>query len=135
MPQVYGTDPHSFYSKVPISNYAEDATGGGLWTSTTTYRVTVPPGKIYWLWGGYYKGNTADTVVILLADASDNPIVGPLLSEANGSTGHHYPDPALINIKWPIPLLAGWYIEATAGAAQDATAFSSCIVTATDAIA
>jgi len=131
---TYGIDPHSFYSKIPTSNYAEDATGGGLWLDTTHYRVTVPTGKIYWLWGGYYKGNTANTVVISLADVDDNPLMGPLLSEANGSTGFHYPDPALVNLKMPLPLLAGWYIEAVAGAAQDATAYASCIVTEVDAI-
>jgi len=135
MPQVYGTDPHSFYSKIPTSNYDIDATGGGLWTDTTHYRVTIPTGKIGWLWGGYYKGNTANTVVISLKDAANALLMGPLLSEANGSTGHHYPDPALVNIKMPIPLLAGWYVEAVAGAAQDGTAYASCIITYTDAIA
>lgn len=131
---TYGIDPHSIWSKVPVSNYDIDATAGGLWTSTTTYRVTAAAGKVTWFWGGYYKGNTANTVVIQMHDAADG-ILMSLLSEANGSTGFGYPDPALHTCQMPIPMLGGWYIEATAGAAQDSSAYASCVTTEVDAIA
>ena len=118
----------TIYSIPTVDNYDIDATAGGLWTDTTHYRVTVAAGHNYLLWGGYYKGNTADTAVITVANSSDNPLF-VLLSEANGSTGHYYPDPALMNLQLPLVLKAGDYIEAVAGAAQDGTAYATCVIT------
>ena len=126
MPTQYAKG--TIYAIPTVDNYDIDATAGGLWTDTTHYRVTVPAGYNYLLWGGYYKGNTADTVVITVANAADKPLF-VLLDEANGSTGHYYPDPALMNLSVPLVLKAGDYIEALAGAAQDANAYATCVIT------
>jgi len=123
--------PHArgtLYQIPTVDNYDIDATAGGLWIDTTHYRVTIPAGYNALLWGGYYKGNTAHTAVITVANAADKPLF-VLLSEANGSTGHYYPDATLMNLKMPLPLKAGDYIEAVAGAAQDGTAYATCVIT------
>ena len=122
----------TIFAVPPVDNYAIDATGGGLWIDTTHYRVTIPTGYVGWLWGGYYKGNTANTVVITVANSADKPLF-VLLDEANGSTGHYFPDPALMNLGMPLVLKAGDYVEALAGAAQDGTAYASCSITSVTA--
>jgi len=135
MARVYGIDPHGIHSKVPQSNYEADATGATtLWPDTTHYKAEVPAGKIWWFWGGYQDGDAAETVVGTIKDASDN-ILFLLLSEANATVGYGYPDPALVHVNMPIPLLAGWYIELLYGGAQGAGAYACAVVTEVDAVA
>ncbi len=125
--------PHAkgtIYQIPPISNYELDATGAtALWPADTTYVMTVPAGYNYLFWGGYLDGDAAETIVVTIHDASDNQILGPLLSEANATVGYSYPDPALYTSQMPIPLLAGWNVLLTFGGAQGAAAFASCICT------
>ena len=120
----------TIHSIVPISNYELDATGAtALWPADTTYKMEVPANHIYLFWGGYLDGDAAQTIVVTIHDASDNQILGPLLSEANATVGYSYPDPALYTSQMPIPLQAGWYVLLTFGGAQGALAFASCICT------
>ena len=135
MARVYGIDPHSIYSKVPQSNYEVDATGTtALWPDTTHYTAIVPAGKIWWFWGGYQDGSVNGTVVGTIKDGSDN-ILFVILSEADATVAIGYPDPALVNVNMPIPMLAGWYLELLYQNAQGAAAYASCVVTEVDAIA
>ena len=115
---------------VPISNY-EIYTGVSdtYWVDTTHYVVTVPADHIYLFWGGYLDGDAAGTINIYIKDASDNIIMGPMLTEADCRVGYGYPDPALIHVNMPIPLQAGWYVELLYGGAQGAGAFASCVCT------
>ena len=135
MARVYGIDPHGIHSKVPISNY-EIYTGVAdvYWTDTTHYKAEVPAGKIWWFWGGYQDGDAAQTVVGTIKYASDN-IHYLHLSESNATFGYGYPDPALVHVNMPIPLLAGWYIELLYGGAQGAGAYACAVVTEVDAVA
>ena len=118
------------YNIPPISNYEVDATGAtALWPATTTYVMTVPADYTYLFWGGYLDGDAAETIVVTIHDASDNQILGPLLSEANATVGYSYPDPSVYTSQMPIPLQEGWYVLLTFGGAQGVLAFASCICT------
>ena len=132
---IYGIDPHSIFSKVPISHYEiyTDGTSDTWWDDTTHYVVTVPAGKIYWLWGGYVDIENNATCDVTIKDASGN-IIMLLLDEAAGTAAFGYPDPALHTCQMPIPMLAGWEVEILFGAAQSTAAFASCVCTVVDAI-
>ena len=135
MPRVFGIDPHSIYSKVPVSNY-EIYTGVAdvYWITTTSFVVTAAAGKVTWFWGGYVDIENNATCNVYIKDASDN-ILMHLLAEGAGTAAFGFPDPALHTCQMPIPLLAGWYIEIVFGAAQSTAAFACAVTTAVDAIA
>lgn len=120
----------TIYGIVPISHYEiyTDGTNDVYWDDTTHYVVTVPADHNYLLWGGYVDIENAATLDITIKDASDN-IIMYLTDEGAGAGAHHYPDPAICNVKMPIPLKEGWYVEVLFGAAQSTAAFASCVCT------
>lgn len=115
-------------SGVLLTNYDIDATGGGLWTDTTHYKVTVPAYKRWFLFGGNCYVTQNATCDVMLYN-SDDKVINYLADYAAG-TGHKpYPDGTFgAGLMRPIPLDAGEYIQATFGAAQDATAYATCRV-------
>lgn len=108
-----------------LNNYAEDATGGGLWVSTTHYTVVVPANKRWILLGGVFNRDANATLYVYIKDASDKTIA--LLGSYSASTGlSQYPlntgSPAIGGL---LLMDAGEYLDAVAGAAQGAGAYAS----------
>lgn len=109
-----------------LNNYVLDATGGGLFTSTTRYRVTVPPGKRWILLGGIINRDNSSTLSIYLYDVDDN-IIGRLLQEAAGTGIDSFPEEEWsIGTSWVLD--PGEYIESIYGTAQGVAAYHTCVV-------
>lgn len=134
MTQIHGIDTQSIFAKAPTSHYEiyVDGTNDIWWDDTTHYVVTVPAGKVYWLWGGWVDIENNATVDIVIQDASGNLLI-ELLNEAASTGAFGYPDPALHTCQMPIPMAAGWEVEILFGAAQSTAAFASCVCTIVDA--
>lgn len=116
-----------------ITNYEKDATGGTTrWPDTTHYKVTVPPGKRWFVWGGVVNRDASQTVAIWVKDSSDNVLFQmAAYSAATGPTP--YPIEVYVGkIVLPIPMDAGTYIEMIFGGAQSTAAYASCIVSEID---
>ncbi|GAG94499.1 unnamed protein product, partial [marine sediment metagenome] len=113
-------------------NHALDATGGGLWTNTTHYRVTVPAGKRYWLYGGYCSRDNAATMKAFIYNAAGAYLM-QLADWAAAAGGCHYPETANVgNIVFPIPLDATDYLELVFNVAQGANAYATAIMLEVD---
>ena len=119
-----------------IDNYAADATGGGLWTSTTTYEVTVPAGKRWFLLGGVIKPDTSATTSTTAYNAADEPLykIGYQAAGTNlqamlkQTADYNHANPH----GHPLVLDAGDYVDVEFGAAQGASAYCSCVVLEVD---
>lgn len=114
-----------------VSNYDIDATGAGLWTDTTHYRATVPAGKRWYLMGGVISRAVSSTAYVYVYNAAAQ-LVMCLLASAAATTTNGYPqnygDVSVQAAHYPIPLDAGWYVEAVFGTAQNASSYASCVV-------
>jgi len=107
-------------------NYDIDATGGGLWLSTTNYRVTVPANKRWFLIGGATFRDVSATLYISLRNSAGNELTR--LDEVGAGTGYRVYPQSTQQIGQPYILDAGEDINMTFGVAQGVTAFATCIV-------
>ena len=119
-----------------LNNYEADATGGTLWTSTTTFRATCPVGKRWFLLGGVVLRDVSATCAIMLYDAA-NKIIQRIASETAGTTAFAYPSQtAVAAAQAPVGTLlildVGEYLQMTFGAAQSTAAYASCVVLEVD---
>ena len=117
-----------------VNNYDIDATGGGLWTSTTTYKATVPAGKRWRFMFGYHKRDVSSTALVEIRDASD-AIIGSLDYQGAATAGVGYPNTSAGNNTLPkgrVILDVGEYILITFGTAQSTGAYASCVVLEVD---
>jgi len=111
-----------------LDNYAKDATAGGLWTSTTTFRVTCPVGKRWFFVGCTSYRDAAATKMARIYDVSDNVLQQVYVDAA--TTGIACFPSTVVGVTVLTPLIpfvldATDYIELTFGAAQGAGAFAS----------
>ena len=115
-----------------IDNYEIDATGAtARWPDTTHYKVEVPAGWTYWFVAGNCYVTQNGTCDVMLYNASDKLVM--YLADYAAGTGHKpFPDATYgPGLKRPIKMTPGMYIQATFGAAQDASAYATCYVYAT----
>ena len=110
-----------------VDNYDIDATAGGLWTDTTHYKVTVPAGYSYFVFGGVIGRSAAQTAITDIYNAA-GAIILRLGSLASATTVLNYPDSAAGNLMLPVKVKAGDYIQTTYGGAQGAAAWETCYV-------
>jgi len=111
-----------------INNYAADATGGGLWTSTVAFRVTVPASKRWFVVGGYVLRDASATMNVRLFDSSDNIIHQYDVQSAATGYSNWPTGAATSSTVQRFPLDAGEYLQITFGAAQGAGAYASAVV-------
>lgn len=121
-----------------VNNYDIDATAGGLWTSTTTYRATVPALKRWFVIGGFVNRSVNGTLVVRSYNAA-GAIIAMHDSQAAATGGTAYPSTqasTYIQQKTANGFMAildpGEFVELTFGNAQDAAAYASCIVLEVD---
>lgn len=103
-----------------ISNYAKDATGGGLFTDTTHYRVTVPAGKRWFFIMGYHNRDVSSTTVQAIYNSADDMILW-LNADSAGTGIARMLNYNQFMMGLPIVLEAGDYFEITFGTAQGAS--------------
>ena len=118
-----------------IDNYDIDATGGGLWASTTTYKATVPVGKRWFFIGGTVNRTVSATLQAQINNAADKLIM--YLGYASAATGKTaYPNTVESGTSMCppgfVPMDVGMYVLVTFGAAQNASAEASCLVLEVD---
>ena len=122
----WGLGKNSLYSAKKVDNYAIDATGGGLWTTTTTYKIVCPTGKRWVLIGGVINRGVSATVNVIVYNASDEPIQFLYYAAASTGTSGY---PSSTNAGNGVPILdVGEYVLATFGAAQNAASYMTCLV-------
>ena len=109
-----------------VNNYAIDATGGGLFTDTTHYRITCPAGKRWFVLSGSVKADVSATVQVHIFDSSDN-IIDRLLYESASTTHFVFPESEFFTGNAKI-IDAGEYLEILFGAIQGVGAFASCTI-------
>ena len=117
-----------------LNNYEADATGGTLWTSTTTFKCTVPVGKRWEFLFGYHKRDVSSTALVEIRDVSDD-IIGSLDYQGAATAGVGYPNTSAGNNTLPkgrVVLDVGEYILITFGTAQGVGAYASCVVLEVD---
>lgn len=114
-----------------LDNYEIDATGGTLWTSTTTFKVSCPVGKRWFFFGGVIKRTVSATVTADLYNVGDD-LIRRLCVEAAATGQSSYPNNVAANTA---PSFAGYYVMdvgdyilLTFGVAQNSTAYASCQV-------
>lgn len=109
-----------------VNNYALDATGGGLWISTTEFRVTCPADKRWFLVGGVVKRNVSSTLIGYIRDVSDN-LLFKLCDESAAASTTSFPEADYQIGTMPI-MDAGEDLTLIFGTAQDAGSRASCVV-------
>ena len=107
-----------------VTNYDIDATGGGLWTDTTHYRVTVPVGKRWKFLGGYCNRDVSSIVNGFIYNASDK-ILQYMVSQTAAATGFAIPTTALGVETSSLYMDVGEYFEMTFAVAQGVGAYAS----------
>ena len=119
-----------------LNNYAENATGGGLWTSTTEYRATVPAGKRWFVQGGCVNRDVSSTMNVNAYDASDDLLFFlDFQGAATGTTCWPNTQAVAVRIQFPkngLMLDAGEYILITLAVAQGVGAFANCVILEVD---
>lgn len=115
-----------------VNNYAENATGGGLWVSTSNYRAVVPSLKRWFLYGGFTIRDASATMKAFIYDASDKYVL-QLADWAAAAGAAYYPESANTGTcLFPWVMDAGEYISLVFGAAQGAGASANCVVLEVD---
>ena len=110
-----------------VDNYDIDATGGGLWTDTTHYKVTVPAGYYYELYGGVCNRDANQAATTSVFNSADKEVLR-LATTAAAATLFSYPDTGAGNLVLPVKIPAGYYVKITLAGAQGAAAFATCYV-------
>lgn len=110
-----------------VDNYDIDATGGGLWTDTTHYKVTVPAGYSYFLYGGIVLRDANQAATTGVFNAANKEVLR-LATTAAAATLFSYPDTGAGNLVLPVKVPETYYIQATLAGAQGATAYGTCYV-------
>jgi len=121
-----GLSPKDLMSAEIVTNYDIDATAAGLWIDTTHYKVTVPAGYAYYVYGGIIARSAAQTAITDIYDGTN--IVLRLGSLASATTVLNYPDTNAGNLVLPVKVPAGYFIQTTYGGAQGAAAYETCYV-------
>lgn len=117
-------------------NYAIDATGGGLWVNTSTYRATVPTGKRWFLIGGICSRDVNSSASVRIYNSTPVQVhnvdeyaaAASVFAFPSRQTGINASTPSGL----PFVLDAGWYLQIAFGVAQGAAAFATCVVLEVD---
>lgn len=112
-----------------INNWEDDATGGTLWATTTSFKVVCPADKRWILIGGIINRDANAAAYAYIKDSSDNPIIR--LSSYTAATGiTQLLDYDSVSTPTAAPFIidAGEYVEIVFDAAQGAGAYASCVV-------
>ena len=118
-----------------VTNYALDATGGGLWATTTKFKVTCPAGKRWFVIAGSINRAVSSTLDTRIYDESD--VVLYMVDNQGAATGiTSFPNKtanALIApTAYPLVMDAGDYLDMSFGTAQNASSWASFTVLEVD---
>jgi len=119
-----GLSHKDLFSANIVDNYDIDATGGGLWTSTTVYKVVTASGYANFLYGGMCSRDANQAATVSVFNAADKEVLR-LGTIAAAATVFSYPDSGAGSIMLPVKIPAGYYLKILLAGAQGAAAWAS----------
>jgi len=124
-PSSGGLGQFDFLKSDVADFYDIDATTpSDQWISTTVYKVLVPAGYAYYLYGGMASRDANQAATVSVFNAADKEVLR-LGTIAAAATVFSYPDSGAGSIMLPVKIPAGYYLKILFAGAQGAAAWAS----------